>query len=115
VLDGGGDRRRGKSSFGGEFGASHCNQLGLCDTLFSNYFEDLSLHAAVISPVICHRSVVTLVYRQQRIVISRSVCGSVCLFASNLGNHVARLGRSFSARCLRLWLGPFLAALQYTP
>ena len=30
VLDGGGDRRRGKSSFGGEFGASHCNQWGLC-------------------------------------------------------------------------------------
>ena len=26
---GGGDRRRGSSSFGGEFGASHCNQLGL--------------------------------------------------------------------------------------
>ena len=33
VLDGGGDRRRE--------GASHCNQLGLCDALFSNYFEDL--------------------------------------------------------------------------
>ena len=28
ILDGGGDRRRGKGSFGGEFGASHCNQ---CD------------------------------------------------------------------------------------
>jgi len=41
VLDGGGDRRRGKGSFGGEFGASHCNQWGLCDALFSNYFEDL--------------------------------------------------------------------------
>jgi len=26
---------------GGEFGASHCNQWGLCDALFSNYFEDL--------------------------------------------------------------------------
>jgi len=25
----------------GEFGASHCNQWGLCDALFSNYFEDL--------------------------------------------------------------------------
>jgi len=26
---------------GGEFGVSHCNQWGLCDALFSNYFEDL--------------------------------------------------------------------------
>ena len=26
VLDGGADRRRGRGSFGGEFGASHCNQ-----------------------------------------------------------------------------------------
>ena len=25
VLDGGSDRRRGRSSFGGEFGMSHCN------------------------------------------------------------------------------------------
>jgi len=30
VLDFGGDRRRGRGSFGGEFGTSHCNQLGLC-------------------------------------------------------------------------------------
>jgi len=30
VLDGGGDRRRGRDSFGGEFGVSHYNQLGLC-------------------------------------------------------------------------------------
>jgi len=28
----------------GEFGASHCNQWGLCDALFSNYFEDLLLY-----------------------------------------------------------------------
>jgi len=41
VFDGGGDRRRGKGSFGDEFGTSHCNQWGLCDALFSNYFEDL--------------------------------------------------------------------------
>ena len=40
VLDWGGDRRR-RGSFGGEFGASHCNQWGLCDALFSKYFEDL--------------------------------------------------------------------------
>jgi len=26
----GGDRRSGRGSFGGEFGAFHCNQLGLC-------------------------------------------------------------------------------------
>jgi len=32
---------RGRGSFGGEFEASHCNQWGLCDALFSNYFEDL--------------------------------------------------------------------------
>jgi len=30
VLDGGGDRRRGRGSFGDEFWASHCNQRGLC-------------------------------------------------------------------------------------
>jgi len=41
VLDGDGDRQRERGSFVGEFGASHCNQWGLCDTLFSNYFEDL--------------------------------------------------------------------------
>jgi len=28
VLDGGGDRRRRRGSFGGEFGASHCIQWG---------------------------------------------------------------------------------------
>ena len=31
VLDGGGDRRRERDSFGGEVEASHCNQWGLCD------------------------------------------------------------------------------------
>ena len=31
VLDGSGDRQRERGSFGGEFGASHCNQRGLCD------------------------------------------------------------------------------------
>ena len=41
VLDGGGDRRRERGRFGGEFGASHCNQWSLCDALFSNCFEDL--------------------------------------------------------------------------
>jgi len=35
------DRRRGRGSFEGEFGASHRNQWGLCDALFSKYFEDL--------------------------------------------------------------------------
>jgi len=40
VLDGGGDCQRGRCSLGNEFGASHCNQWGLCDdALFSNYFE----------------------------------------------------------------------------
>jgi len=41
VLDEGGDRRRGTAVLEGEFGASHGNQWGLCDELFSNYFEDL--------------------------------------------------------------------------
>jgi len=36
----------GKGSFGGEFGASHCNQWGLCDALFSNYFGDLLIPVA---------------------------------------------------------------------
>jgi len=31
VLDSGGDHRRGRGSSGSEFGASHCNQWGLCD------------------------------------------------------------------------------------
>jgi len=35
----------GKGQFWGEFGAFHCNQWGLCDALFSNYFEDLFLCA----------------------------------------------------------------------
>ena len=49
VLDFGGDRRRGRGSFGAEseFGASHCNQWGLCDALFSNYFEDLLIFILV--------------------------------------------------------------------
>ena len=29
VLNFGGDRRRERDSFGGEFGASHCNQWGV--------------------------------------------------------------------------------------
>jgi len=44
ALDGGDDRRRELAVFflgGGEFGASHCNQWGLWDALFSSYFEDL--------------------------------------------------------------------------
>jgi len=43
ILDFGGDRRRGRDSLRGEFGASHCNQWGLCDALFSKYFADLLL------------------------------------------------------------------------
>ena len=31
VLDRGGDRQRGRGNFGGESGASHCNQWVLCD------------------------------------------------------------------------------------
>ena len=36
VLDGGGDRRRGRGSFGGEFESLHCNQWGLCDAALPN-------------------------------------------------------------------------------
>ena len=31
----------GEDAVWGEFGASRCNQWGLCDALFSNYSEDL--------------------------------------------------------------------------
>jgi len=37
ILDGGGDRLRGRGSFRGEFGASHCNQWD-GNALFPNYF-----------------------------------------------------------------------------
>jgi len=57
VLDGGGDRRKGRGSFGGEFGASHCNQWGTCDALFSNYFEDLLHYVAESSPLLTCPSV----------------------------------------------------------
>jgi len=35
VIDDGGDRRTGRGSFGDEFGASHCNQWGLCCVIIS--------------------------------------------------------------------------------
>jgi len=35
---------KGKGQFWGEFGASLCNQWGICDALFSNYFEDLFIN-----------------------------------------------------------------------
>jgi len=35
VLDGGGDHQRGRGSFGGEIGASHCNKWGLRDAALS--------------------------------------------------------------------------------
>jgi len=43
VLDGGGDRRRGRDSFGGEFWASHCNQWGHRRALPRLLWEDLLL------------------------------------------------------------------------
>jgi len=33
VLGGGGDRQRGRSSFGGKRGAAHRNEWGLCDVV----------------------------------------------------------------------------------
>jgi len=33
VLDEGGDHRRGRGSFVGEFGASHCNRWGFCSVI----------------------------------------------------------------------------------
>ena len=41
VLERSGDRRREGQFWGGEFRASQCNRWGICDALFSNYFEDL--------------------------------------------------------------------------
>jgi len=42
VLDKSGDRRRGRGSFGSEFGASHCNLWGLgSEALFPNYFGQI--------------------------------------------------------------------------
>jgi len=41
VLDGGGYRRRGRCSFGGEFGVSHCNQWGLCWVVVQKCMEKL--------------------------------------------------------------------------
>jgi len=46
VLDGGGNCRRGRGSFVGEFGAFHCNQWDLCEALLSNYFEELLVYAS---------------------------------------------------------------------
>jgi len=34
ALDGDGDSRRGRDSFGGEFGASHCNQWAFATRSF---------------------------------------------------------------------------------
>ena len=48
VLDGVGDHRRER----GSFGVSHCNQWGLCDAHFSNYFEDL-LHYELTKGEVC--------------------------------------------------------------
>ena len=41
VLDGDGDRRRGRGSFGVNLGHPIVTKWGICDALFSNYFEDL--------------------------------------------------------------------------
>jgi len=38
VLDGGGNRRRGRDSFGSDFRASHCNHGNFATRLFPNYF-----------------------------------------------------------------------------
>jgi len=40
VLDFGGDRRRGMDSFGVNLGRPVVTNGGLCDALFSNYFEN---------------------------------------------------------------------------
>jgi len=44
VLDWGGDRRRGRGSFGGEFVASFCNQWGLCCVVAWKRVNSLSCH-----------------------------------------------------------------------
>jgi len=40
VLDFGGDRRRGRGSFGGEFGSSHCNQWDFVTSLCGSAYSD---------------------------------------------------------------------------
>ena len=59
-------------SFGGEFGASHCNQWGLCDALFSNYFEDL---LAICRPSGCTETFgVVGVYNRSQMRTSKCTC-----------------------------------------
>ena len=44
VLDFGGHRRRGRGSFEGEFGASYCNQWGLCCVVVQKCMQRSSCH-----------------------------------------------------------------------
>jgi len=60
VLDGCRDLRRGRVSFGDEFGASHCNHWGLCDAAlpkllycYADYvYQKVYLHQPSVRPSI---------------------------------------------------------------
>ena len=51
VLNFGGDHRRGRGSFGGEFGSSHCNQWGLCCVVCVEVHEPIKLSFGLVSVV----------------------------------------------------------------
>jgi len=51
VLDRGGNRRRGRGSFEGEFGASHCNQWGLLLHSCAKMHEPIEMRLGVGSGV----------------------------------------------------------------
>ena len=85
VLNRGGDRRRGKGSFGSEFGVFHCNQWGLCCVVFRErralpklIWEDLlSLHTEYVWDtkfIACYRAMHFSAKRGIAIVCRLSVC-----------------------------------------
>jgi len=57
VLDGGGDRQRGRGSFAGEFGAAHSNQWGRRRALPKLLWEDLFLFCLKITVLLCPAAV----------------------------------------------------------
>jgi len=64
VLHGGNDRRRGRGSFGGEFGASHCNQWGRRCTLpkffwgSTCYFNEMTYFFCLLAEFLSKRALI---------------------------------------------------------
>jgi len=54
VLDGGGDRWRGRVSFSGEFGASHCNQWGLCCVVVRKWVYGMGWSVCLLVTAVTH-------------------------------------------------------------